>query len=180
MTIKTEDRLQGQRDIEESRQLLGKPAELVLQGKTSSEVSFAGQKVLIRSYGWSQLFDVLSAVQLMLDQLALPMNLGRPLTDVFAEHRSIVDQLISLSTGMPIEQIHALGLIDGMRLATAVWNENKHFFEVETTALLARRLLSDLKTEKSSSDEAPTKPQADEQPHDSQHSTEPGPPSPID
>lgn len=179
MTNNTEAQLQGQRDIEESRQLLGKPAELVLQGSTCSEASFAGHTVLIRSYGWSQLFDVLSAVQLMLDQLALPMNHGRPLTHVFAEHRSIVDQLISLSTGMPIEQINALGLIDGMRLATAVWNENKHFFEVETTALLASRLLSDLKTEKSSSVGAPNKPQAGEQLRDSPHSTEPGQPSPI-
>lgn len=179
MTNKNEDRQQSQRDIEESRQLLGKPTDITLEGRTVAEASMRGQKVLVRSYGWSQLFEVLSAVQLMLDQLALPTNLGRPLTDVFAEHRSIVDQLISLSTGMPIEQIHALGLTDGMRLATAVWNENKHFFEVETTALLARRLLSGLKTEKSSSGEAPTKPQADEQPHDSLHNTEPGPQSPI-
>lgn len=141
---------QGAADIEEARQLLGLP----------TSVPIAGGNVVVTSYGWPQLFDVLQAAQPIVDAIAAEPH--RPMLAVICEQKEATARLVQLSTGMTPEAIQKLSLVDSMKLGWAVWDENKAFFTQELRAILHKAL--GLKTAKSLSADKPISNPADTAP----------------
>ncbi len=138
----------------------GSPADTArgLNGKPQI-VMIDGQPVLVRAFGWSQLHDVIEAAWPVVDLLVS----GNPRTVFHAitANRPAMTRLISLSTGWPDEQIDALSMTNGIKLASAVWEENADFFVRELTPLIATVIGSkaaSLGKAKSASPVAPTSP----------------------
>ena len=132
--------------VTEARKLLGQPSALVIGDRT----------ITVRSYGWSQLFQVLAAAQPIIDAMAAAPELA--FAEVLQAQRGHVNTLMALSTGLSIEEIEGLPLSGGLKLAYAVWAENEDFFAQELMPMLASALAS--KTAKLSSNAAPTSSQA--------------------
>ncbi len=132
----------AQDSLTEARKLLGQPVAVVIGART----------VQVRSYGFGQLFQVLAAAQPIVDAIAESPDL--PVMQVLQAQAGHVATLMALSTGLPPDELAALPITDGLRLAHAVWQENADFFVQELTPMLVSAFAS--KMAKSSSNAAPT------------------------
>ncbi len=113
----------------------GTPADKAraLNGKPQI-VKIGDEAVAVHAFGWVQLHDVIEAAWPVVDLLVS----GNPRTVFHAitANRAAMTRLISLSTGWPDARIDALGMSDGIKLASAVWQENSDFFVRELTPLI--------------------------------------------
>jgi len=137
----------------ESRPVTKTPAEDVrkLLGLHRT-VTIAGETIVVRPYAWKDLFDVISAAWPIVDLLT--SDKPGTIIEAVAENRTAINRLVEISTGVTAEQIDAMTISDGLRLATEVWTENQDFFIRELTPMIISALGS--KTAKSSSSVAPT------------------------
>lgn len=126
--------------LETTRKLLGEPRIVVLS---------RGREVPVHGYRFAQLFAVLSAAQPIFDAVASRPN--EPLMQVVGDHREAVIRLVSLSTGLDGAELEALPVLDGVKLAHAVYDENDAFFRQELMPMFLMALSSQLAKSSSSS-----------------------------